>query len=95
MGERRVGIRELKSRLSECVREVKTGETIIVTERGRAVARIIPDATPDAASLRERLEALARTGAILWNGRRLPRARPVARMRGKRTAADILIENRE
>lgn len=96
MGERRIGIRELKSKLSECLREVKTGRTIIVTERGRAVARIIPDATsPDATSLRERLEFLVRTGAVLWSGRRLQLAKPVARVRGKRTVADIVIENRE
>jgi len=95
MGERRIGIRELKSKLSECVREVKTGGTIIVTEHGRAVARIIPDATPDAKSLRERLEALTKSGAILWNGRRLPPARPVAGLRGKKTVADLVIENRE
>ena len=34
MAERRIGIRELKSKLSECVREVKGGGTIVVTDRG-------------------------------------------------------------
>jgi len=91
MVERRIGIRELKARLSECVREVKTGGTIIVTEHGHPVARLIPEA----ASLRERLEALVRTGEILWNGQRLPRAKPVARVLGKRTVADLVSENRE
>ncbi|OFV91526.1 MAG: hypothetical protein A3H28_07050 [Acidobacteria bacterium RIFCSPLOWO2_02_FULL_61_28] len=94
MGERRIGIRELKSKLSECVREVKTGGTIIVTEHGRAVARIIPDTTPDTGSLRERLEVLVRTGAVLWNGRRLRLAKPVARLRGKRSLSDLVIEDR-
>ena len=95
MGERRIGIRELKSKLSECVREVKAGGTIVVTERGRAVARIIPDTTPDTESLRERLEVLVRTGAVLWSGHRPPPAKPVARLRGKRTLSDLVIENRE
>ena len=94
MGERRIGIRELKSRLSECVRGVKTGGTIIVTEHGRAVARIIPDTTPDTTPLRDRLELLVRTGAVLWNGRRFRPGKPVARVRGKRTVADLVIENR-
>ena len=31
MREKHVGIRELKSTLSECVREVKSGHTIVVT----------------------------------------------------------------
>ena len=91
MGERRIGIRELKSRLSEYVREVKTGQTLVVTEHGRPVARIIPEVT----SLRERLETLANAGGILWSGRRLAPARPVARVRGKRTLADLVSENRE
>ena len=51
MAERRIGIRELKSKLSECVREVRSGATIVVTEHGRPVARMIADASfPDLAA---------------------------------------------
>jgi len=91
MAERRIGIRELKSKLSECVRDVKDGQTIVVTERGRAVARLIPDAT----SARERLAELRSAGGIQWSGRRLTRTKPVARLRGRRTVADLVSENRE
>ena len=91
MKERTVGIRELKSKLSECVRDVKAGATIVVTEHGRRVARIVPEAE----SLDDRLRALRNAGAILWNGRRLGKTKPVARIRGKRTVADIVVENRE
>ena len=90
MGERRIGIRELKARLSECVREVKTGGTIVITERGRPVARIIPDAMP----LQERLDVLVRTGAVLWSGKRLRLAKPVVKLRGKRNLSDLVTENR-
>jgi prevent-host-death family protein len=91
MRERRIGIRELKSKLSECVRDVKDGQTIVVTERGHAVARLIPDAT----SVRERLAELRSAGGIQWRGRRLTRTKPVARLRGRRTVADLVSENRE
>ena len=92
MAERRIGIRELKSKLSECVREVRSGATIVVTEHGRPVARMIPDAS----SLDERLEVLANAGRILWSGRRLKPATPVVRVRGSRkTVADLISENRE
>ena len=91
MKERTVGIRELKSKLSECVRAVKAGATIVVTEHGRRVARIVPETE----SLDDRLRALRNAGAILWNGRRLGKTMPVARIRGKRTVADIVVENRE
>src|SRR5919108_3549135 len=70
--EKRIGIRELKATLSECVREVKAGRTIVVTEHGRPVARIIPEAI----SFRERVEALRKAGTIAWSGRRLRPAKP-------------------
>jgi prevent-host-death family protein len=92
MAERRIGIRELKSKLSECVREVRSGGTIVVTEHGRPVARMIADAS----SLHDRLEALSNTGGILWSGRRLKPTKPVARVRrGRKTVADLISENRE
>ena len=91
MAERHIGIRELKSKLSECVREVRNGGTIVVTEHGRPVARM----TAAASSLGERLEALSNTGGILWSGRRLKPTKPVARARsGRRTVADLISENR-
>ena len=90
MRERQVGIRELKSKLSQCVREVKMGATIVVTEHGRSVARIVPEAH----SLGERLDTLKNSGTILWSGRRLGASRLGARVRGKRTVADIVVENR-
>lgn len=36
------GLRELKGRLSEYVRAVRRGETVLVTDRGEVVARIVP-----------------------------------------------------
>ena len=92
MAERQIGIRELKSKLSECVREVKNGGTVVVTEHGRPVVRMIADTS----SLPERLAALTQAGSIAWSGRRLKRAKPVARVRGsRRTVADLISENRE
>jgi antitoxin (DNA-binding transcriptional repressor) of toxin-antitoxin stability system len=40
-----VGIRQLKARLSEYVRRVKAGETILVTERDEVVAELAPPRT--------------------------------------------------
>jgi prevent-host-death family protein len=90
-GERRIGIRELKSTLSACVREVKSGRTLVVTEHGEPVARVIPEAI----SIRERVEALKRAGAVAWSGHRLRPAKPVGKVRGARTVADLVAENRE
>ena len=37
-----IGIRELKNRLSEFVREVRSGEAVLVTDRGEVVAELVP-----------------------------------------------------
>lgn len=91
MSERRVGIRELKTKLSQFVREVKMGATIVVTEHGRGVARLVPEGD----SLDERIETLKTAGSIQWSGRRLGAVKQAVRARGKPTVAQILVENRE
>jgi prevent-host-death family protein len=37
-----VGVRELRQNLSRYLEQVKEGETLTVTERGREVARLVP-----------------------------------------------------
>jgi prevent-host-death family protein len=86
-----VGIRDLKARLSRYIRAVKSGTTIVVTERGKPVGRLtVIQSSPGA-----RIAELAKAGFLQWNGRKFrPRkASPVAR--GNTTVADLLLENRE
>ena len=89
--EKRIGIRELKATLSECVRQVRAGGTIVVTDHGQPVARIIPEAL----SLRDRVDALRKAGAVAWSGRPLRPAKPAGKVRGGKTVADLVVENRE
>jgi prevent-host-death family protein len=37
-----VGLRELKNRLAEYVRDVRSGEGVLVTDRGEVVAELVP-----------------------------------------------------
>jgi hypothetical protein len=46
-------------------------------------------------ALRERIEALGRTGACAWSGRRVRPAKPAGKVRGNRTVADLVVENRD
>lgn len=85
-----VGIRELKNRLSEYLRRVKGGETILVTERGRPVGQIVP--VP--ATLRERVGRLAQSGVVEWSGERLPPYRPKAVNRSGKLLSDLVAEER-
>ena len=43
-----VGLRELKNRLSEYVRDVRNGETVLVTDRGEVVAELRKPLPPEA-----------------------------------------------
>jgi prevent-host-death family protein len=43
----RVGVRELRQNLSRYLAEVKDGESFVVTERGRDVARLTPSGPED------------------------------------------------
>jgi prevent-host-death family protein len=91
MKQTTVNIRELKSRLSHYLRLAKAGESVEIMERGTPIGRIIPTALP----VRDRIEAMARSGLLLWNKRKLRSMEPLARVRGKRTVAEILVEDRE
>jgi len=45
---RTVGMKTLKNNLHECVRAAAAGETVVITDRGRVVARIVgPETIPD------------------------------------------------
>ncbi len=59
-GEGEVGVRELHDRLSEYLERVEQGEELIVTRRGRAVARLT------GVDARRPFEDLERRGLIRW-----------------------------
>ena len=91
MGEIRVGVRDLKARLSEYLRAVKTGQTVIITEHGRPIGRLTPVEQP----LETRLKALQDAGMIAWKGRKIKPIAPVAINDSNKQVADILLEMRD
>jgi prevent-host-death family protein len=66
-----VGVRELRNGLSRYLKRIRRGETIVVTDRGEPVARIIPVGIP------EHIANLMAEGHVTWSGRRFqpPRRR--------------------
>ena len=84
-----VGVRDLKASLSAYLRRVSAGESVVVTDHGRPVARLVPPDVPDG------LSKLLREGRLNWSGRRLTRARTRPKMRpGRTTLADIVLRDR-
>lgn len=58
-----VSVRQLKDRLSECLRRVQRGERLVVTDRKRPIAEISPIA-PARMTQKQWLEHLAELGEL-------------------------------
>jgi len=90
-----VGSRELKNRLGRYLGLVRKGETILVTDRGKAVARLIPPSPePNSASTVEAiLEQLEKEGHLRRGTGQFKPFKPIPK-KGK-PASRILLEERD
>ena len=91
MGEVTVGVRELKAHLSEFLRQVRDGQTIVITDHGQAVGQIIPAGKP----FEERLRSLQDAGLLVWNGQSLPDIESPVINRSGKLLSDLVVEMRE
>jgi prevent-host-death family protein len=94
-----VGIRDLKNRLAHYLRVVQRGETLVVTDRGKAVARLVPVHAEETTGLppevEERMWELTGSGLLTWNGGAFRVPGPVAANKGPRLLSDVVVEERE
>lgn len=88
--ESKIDIRELKSRLSEHLGRVRAGESLIVTEHGTPIARIIPIGS----SVESRLREMVAAGIVEWNGAKPPSYQPEAANRGPGLLSDLVLQDR-
>lgn len=93
---RTVGIREIKSKLSEYLRQVREGERILVTDRGRVVAELRePGPVIEGAGVPPRLWELATQGLVRLGSGQDPSLYPeLPRLTPDGTAAQLLTEDR-
>ena len=91
MAQTVVGVRQLKAQLSHYLQQVKAGASVLITERGKPVGRIVP-VKP---STESQLQQLVEAGLVAWSGQKLPPIAPVARTRGRPAVAELLLEDRE
>jgi len=88
---RTVGLRKLKENLSRYLNEVKSGQRIVVTERRKEVALIVPigiDREEDKA-----LEMIRR-GTARWSGEKPSGTPSRIRVRGKKVSQTVLEDRR-
>lgn len=91
MGETSIGIREFKAQLSHYLQRVKSGESLVITERGKPIGRIVPTGR----DLHSRLEGMVAAGLCAWNGKRYVPGEPIAVNRGPGTLSDLVVEERD
>jgi prevent-host-death family protein len=85
-GEYEVGVRDLHDRLSEHLERVEQGATLVVTRRGRRIARL------SSAEMEDPLEDLVRRGLITAPARgRRPRR---ARVKATGSVSDLVAQQR-
>jgi len=83
-----VGVRELKASLSRYLGKVKEGETVVVTERGKPIARIVPIAIPD------HIARLIAQGTVTWSGTPFRPPTKVFRLKPGPSLSDYISEDR-
>ena len=86
----RVGIRELKENLSKYLKSVKSGDKIIVTDRKKEVAIIVPFGTE---TDEEKILQLTQRGIAYWTGTKPMGIRSRIESRG-RSVSEAVLEDR-
>ena len=87
------GIKDVKNNLSRLLAQVKAGEEILITDRGRPVARIVKENQGDK-SIREALGILVQKGLVALPIRSIPKERISAIEVPGKPVSEIVIEDR-
>jgi len=90
---KKVGVAELKAKLSEYLAMVKGGEEILITERGEPIAKIV-----QAEPMDDELERLVRKGIVRPPIKPLPEDffdRPRPKAKGEPISQTVIRERRE
>lgn len=88
---REIGVRELKTTLSQTLRAVGRGQRVRVTVRGRPVADIVPAGAP---AQEDRLGRLIAEGRLLAPARARPK-RPPRLVEAPRSASSLVLAERD
>jgi len=86
----KVGVRDLKNNLSSYMRNVKKGESFIVTDRGIEVALIEP---VNSIKYKELL-LMVKDNQAEWSGQKPKFSGKTVKVKGEKTASEIVIEDR-
>ncbi len=83
-----IGLRELKTHLSEYVGRSRDGERIVITDRGREIAELTP-----LSATRKAMTALRESGRVTWSGSK-PKGLRGLLARGQSIAKTVIEDRR-
>ena len=86
-----IPIETLKERLDEYLERARQGERIFITEQGCPVAQLVPG---EESRVTQRAWELVRAGVAHWSGGKPQGSRQRPRLRGGKSASDIVLEDR-
>jgi prevent-host-death family protein len=91
MPSHEMGVRALKARLSSCLKRVRAGERVTITDRRRPIAVIVPIDEPPSVGWAHRLAA---SGGARWAGGKPSGLAPRVPSRGKAASRMVLDDRR-
>jgi prevent-host-death family protein len=86
-----VSVRELRAHLSQYLKAVEQGESVLVTVRNRPVARLVP--ADEGVGIGDELARLLDMPGIQWDGGK-PQGAQIRLRTGKKTASEMVLEDR-
>jgi len=86
-----VGVWDLKINLSRHLKRVRAGARLLVTDRGRSIATIVPVVQK---ADQDWLHRLVAEGKVHWNGQKSNVPARGVRQRPGKTASDMVLEDR-
>jgi prevent-host-death family protein len=87
------GIKELKNQLSRYIALVKKGGDVLITERGRIIARVVKE-NSRLSSLRQALQLLVLKGQVIMPTREIKRDIPKPVKLPGKAVSEIVLEDR-
>ncbi len=87
------GVKEVKNNLSRFLSRVKTGDEVLITERGKPIARIIKE-NSKRMDIREELRPLIDSGSVVLPSNRLKKEKLRSYTVPGKAASEMVIEDR-
>ncbi len=85
-----ISVLELRKNLRDYLRLVEQGEILVITKRGKSIARILPEC----GRLKSKMNWLVKAGVVSWGGKALSPWKPVARNDGPDLVSDLVVAER-